>query len=113
MLPKFIKKFYSLRVQLVASVFLWISPALVLTFIVNQDWFWAYAPEWLRYYATSVPWDSFIVGMLALIAAWYGGEHFILRQVRALMRAVQRLASGDLQARSGLKEAEGEIGQLA
>jgi signal transduction histidine kinase/CheY-like chemotaxis protein/HAMP domain-containing protein len=113
MLPKFIKKFYSLRVQLVASVFLWISPALVLTFIVNQDWFWAYAPEWLRYYATSVPWDSFIVGLLALIAAWYGGEHFILRQVRALMRAVQRLADGDLQARSGLKEAEGEISQLA
>jgi HAMP domain-containing protein len=53
------------------------------------------------------------VGLLALIAAWYGGEHFILRQVRALMQAVQRLAGGDLEARSGLKKAEGEIGQLA
>ena len=99
--------------QLVASVFLWISPALVLTFIINQDWFWRYAPEWLRPYALSVPWESFIVGVLALIAAWNGGENFILRQVRALTRAVQRLADGDLQARSGLKAAEGEIGLLA
>jgi signal transduction histidine kinase/CheY-like chemotaxis protein/HAMP domain-containing protein len=99
--------------QLVASVFLWISPALVLTFIINQDWFWRYAPEWLRPYALNVPWESFIVGILALIAAWNGGENFILRQVRALTQAVQRLAEGDLQARSGLKTAEGEIGLLA
>jgi signal transduction histidine kinase/ActR/RegA family two-component response regulator/HAMP domain-containing protein len=113
MITKLAKKFSSVRMQLVASVFLWISPALVLTFIINQDWFWRYAPEWLRQYATSLPWESFFVGLLALIAAWYGGEHFILRQVRALMRAVQRLAAGDFEARSGLKQAEGELGQLA
>ncbi len=113
MTVKLLKRFSSLRMQLVASVFLWISPALVLTFIINQDWFWRYAPAWLRPYALNVPWESFIVGMLALIAAWNGGENFILRQVRALTRAVQRLADGDLEARSGLKVAEGEIGQLA
>jgi signal transduction histidine kinase/CheY-like chemotaxis protein/HAMP domain-containing protein len=113
MISKLIKRFSSVRMQLVFSVFLWISPAVVLTFIINANWFWDYAPERLRYYALSVPWESFIVGVLALMAAWYGGEHFILRQVRALIRAVQQLASGDLQARSGLKEAEGEIGQLA
>ena len=113
MTAKLLKRLTSLRMQLVASVFLWISPALVLTFIINQDWFWRYAPEWLRPYALSVPWESFIVGVLALIAAWNGGENFILRQVRALTRAVQRLAEGDLQARSGLKAAEGEIGLLA
>jgi signal transduction histidine kinase/CheY-like chemotaxis protein/HAMP domain-containing protein len=113
MIAKLIKRFSSVRLQLVFSVFLWISPPLVLIFIVNQKWFWDFAPEWLRPYTMSVPWESFIVGVLALIAAWYGGEHFILRQVRALIRAVQRLASGDLQARSGLKAAEGEIGQLA
>ena len=113
MIPKLLKKFSSVRMQLVASVFLWISPALVLTFIVNQNWFWQYAPEWLRHYALNVPWESFIVGVLALMAAWYGGEHFILRQVRALIRAVQRLATGDFEARSGLKQAEGEIGLLA
>jgi signal transduction histidine kinase/CheY-like chemotaxis protein/HAMP domain-containing protein len=113
MIPQLVKKFSSVRMQLVASVFLWISPALVLTFIVNQNWFWDYAPDWLRRYALNVPWESFIVGVLALVAAWYGGEHFILRQVRALIRAVQRLTAGDFAARSGLKEAEGEIGLLA
>jgi len=113
MMPKIAKRFSSVRMQLVASVFLWISPALLLTFIVNQSWFWEYAPEKLRVYALSVPWESFFVGLLALIAAWYGGEHFILRQVQALTRAVLKLAGGDLKARSGLKEAEGEIGQLA
>jgi len=113
MIAKLIKRFSSVRLQLVLSVLLWISPALVLTFIINQKWFWAYAPEWLRPYASDLPWASFGVGLLALIAAWYGGEHFILRQVRALMQAVQRLAGGDLEARSGLKKAEGEIGQLA
>jgi len=113
MISNLVKKFSSVRMQLVASVFLWISPALVLTFIINQDWFWRYAPEWLRQYTTSLPWESFFVGLLALIAAWYGGEHFILRQVRALINAVQRLTAGDFESRSGLKQAEGEIGLLA
>jgi signal transduction histidine kinase/ActR/RegA family two-component response regulator len=113
MRQKGIKRFSSVRMQLVASVFLWILPALILTFIVNQSWFWEYAPAWMQQYALSVPWESFIVGVLALVAAWYGGEHFILRQVRALARAVARLSSGDLQARTGLHEVEGELGQLA
>ena len=67
----------------------------------------------VKQYALSVPWESFIVGMLALMAAWYGGEHFILRQVRALYQAVLRIAGGDLQARTGLEQVEGELGQLA
>ena len=113
MVAKLKKGFASVRVQLVASVFLWISPALVLTFIINQKWFWEFAPAWLKPYASGVPWESFVVGVLALVAAWYGGEHFILRQVQALTKAVQRLSSGDLQARTGLKSAEGELGQLA
>ncbi len=113
MITKLAKTFSSLRMQLVTSVFLWISPALVLTYIINQDWFWRFAPDWLKHYTLSVPWESFFVGLLALIAAWYGGEHFILRQVRALTRAVMQLASGNLKARSGLEDAEGEIGQLA
>ena len=99
--------------QLVASVFLWISPALALTFLVNQNWFWQYAPEWLQQYATSLPWESLIVGLLALFAAWYGGEHFILRQVRTLTQTAQKLAKGELQARTGLIQTEGELGSLA
>ncbi len=99
--------------QLVASVFVAIAPALVLTYLLNQDWFWQYSPEWLKQYAAGLPWASFMVGLLALMAAWYGGEHFILRQVRALADTAQRLTKGDWKARTGLKNAEGELGQLA
>jgi len=99
--------------QLVASVFVAIAPALVLTYIVNQTWFWQFAPNWMKTYALDVPWASFLVGLLALVAAWYGGEHFILRQVRALSAAAQRIAKGDLTARTGIKDRESELGQLA
>ncbi|HLX94222.1 MAG TPA: ATP-binding protein [Verrucomicrobiae bacterium] len=99
--------------QLVASVFVAIAPALVLTYLVNQTWFWAFAPHWLKQYALDVPWASFAVGLLALVASWFGGEHFILRQVRALSEAAQRFAKGDLTARTGLEPTEDEFGQLA
>ena len=113
MIKKIAKKFSTVRMQLVASVFVAIAPALVLTYIVNQSWFWQFAPNWLKEYALDVPWASFMVGLLALGAAWFGGEHFILRQVRALSSAAQRLAKGDLTARTGLKDQESELGQLA
>ncbi|MGD0744335.1 MAG: ATP-binding protein [Verrucomicrobiota bacterium] len=113
MIGKIAKTFSTVRMQLVASVFVAIAPALVLTYIVNQSWFWQFAPEWLKEYALDVPWASFLVGLLALGAAWFGGEHFILRQVRALSNAAQRLAKGDLTARTGLKDRESELGQLA
>src|ERR1700722_6530690 len=113
MIRKIVKRFSSVRMQLVASVFVVIAPALLITYVVNQSWFWSYAPEWLKPYTTDVPWASFTIGLLALIAAWFGGEHFFLRQVRALSEASQRLAKGDFSARTGLKEAEGELGQLA
>ncbi|MGA3284519.1 MAG: ATP-binding protein [Verrucomicrobiota bacterium] len=113
MIKKIARKFSTVRMQLVASVFVAIAPALVLTYIVNQSWFWQFAPEWMKEYALDVPWASFLVGLLALGAAWFGGEHFILRQVRALSTAAQRLAKGDLTARTGLKDTESELGQLA
>jgi nitrogen-specific signal transduction histidine kinase/ActR/RegA family two-component response regulator/HAMP domain-containing protein len=113
MIRKVKERFSSVRMQLVASVFVVVAPALLITYIVNQDWFWRFAPEWMKPYATDVPWASFTIGLLALIAAWFGGEHFILRQVRALLSAAHRLAKGDLNARTGLKESEGELGQLA
>ena len=92
--------------QLVASVFLWIAPALFLTYFMNQNWFWEYLPDGLRQYATEMPWTSFVVGLLALMAAWFGGERFILRQVRELAKVVRQIASGDLKARTGLKDTE-------
>ena len=113
MIKKILKKFSTVRMQLVASVFVAIAPALALTFLVNQSWFWEFAPKWLRQYALDVPWTSFAVGLLALIASWFGGEHFILRQVRALSAAAQRFAKGDLTARTGLEPTQDEFGQLA
>jgi signal transduction histidine kinase/CheY-like chemotaxis protein/HAMP domain-containing protein len=113
MIKKLLKKFSTVRMQLVASVFVAIAPALALTYLVNQPWFWAFAPAWLKQYALDVPWASFAVGLLALIAAWFGGEHFILRQVRALSDAAQRFARGDLNARTELESTEDEFGQLA
>ena len=59
------------------------------------------------------PWAGFVVGLLALIAAWFGGERFILRQVRTLSKAAQSLAAGDLSSRTGLSRETGELGDLA
>ena len=113
MVKKPVRKFSTVRMQLIASVFLWVSAALILTFIINQNWFWEFAPDWLRQYAITMPWASFFVGMLALMAAWFGGEHYILRQVRELAKALQQLSEGDLKTQTGLAEAKGELGQLA
>jgi signal transduction histidine kinase/ActR/RegA family two-component response regulator len=113
MIKKLAKIFSSVRMQLVASVFVAIAPVLVLTYIVNQTWFWQYAPDWLREYFVDVPWVSLTVGLLALMAAWFGGEHFILRQVQALSDAAKRLGKGDMSSRTGLHESSGELGQLA
>jgi PAS domain S-box-containing protein len=54
-----------------------------------------------------------VVALLALAAAWFGGEWFILRSMRVLVGASQRVGAGDLNARSGLGHDRGEIGQLA
>jgi signal transduction histidine kinase/ActR/RegA family two-component response regulator/HAMP domain-containing protein len=80
--------------QLVGSVFLLITPA------------------WLVMYIFDLPMSGFVVGVLALAASWFGGEHFILREVRALSSVAQRIAEGDLSARTGLKPSENELGQL-
>ena len=107
------KIFSGVRMQLAASVFVAIAPVLVLTYIVNQPWFWQFAPDWLRDYFINVPWVSLTVGLLALMAAWFGGELFILRQVRVLSDAAKRLGTGDMSSRTGLHNSPGELGQLA
>ena len=91
---KKIFRFSTLRMQLVGSVFLLITPA------------------WLLMYIFDLPLSGFVVGILALGASWFGGEHFILRQVRVLSSVAQRIAEGDLSARTGLKPSENELGQL-
>jgi signal transduction histidine kinase len=54
-----------------------------------------------------------LVGVVALAAAWIGGDVFILRRVQELVRAAQRLSRGDLTTRTGLPHGPGELGQLA
>jgi signal transduction histidine kinase/CheY-like chemotaxis protein/HAMP domain-containing protein len=58
-----------------------------------------------------------LAGLLAVAAvvlgiAWLVSDATVLRSVRALVRAADRLRAGDLSARSGLREAHGELGQL-
>ncbi|HXV44740.1 MAG TPA: cache domain-containing protein, partial [Anaerolineae bacterium] len=54
-----------------------------------------------------------LVGLLALLAAWFGGEAFILRRVKALVSATERVRQGDLGARTGLRYSRDELGYLA
>ena len=82
---KKILKFSTLRMQLVGSVFLLITPAGLLMYIFHLEF------------------SGFVVGLLALAAAWFGGEHFIMHQVRALSATANKIAGGDLSARTGLK----------
>lgn len=54
-----------------------------------------------------------LVGLLALAAAWFGSNIFILRQVNTLVKATKRLSAGDLKTRIGLLPGSNELGQLA
>ena len=70
-------------------------------------------PSLLFMYIYDLPMSGFVVGMLALVAAWMGGELFVRRQVQALSKTAQRIADGDLSARTGLNASRDELGQLA
>lgn len=54
-----------------------------------------------------------LVTILALTAAWFGSNLFILRWVNMLVSATKRLSAGDLSVRTGLPYGKGELGQLA
>src|SRR5512137_494011 len=87
--------FSGVRMRLVATVFVATAPACVVMYLFE------------------LPWMGFVVGLLALGAAWFGGEHFILREVRVLLMTARRLAAGDLTSRTQLPETQGELGELA
>src|SRR6266700_5225827 len=72
-------RFSSLRARLVGTVFV------------------AIAPAWVLMYHNKLPWSGFVVGLLALGAAWFGGERDILRQIRLLIQAAKRWPGGDLR----------------
>lgn len=54
-----------------------------------------------------------LAGLLTLLVAWFGGDAFLLRRVRALVQATKGLRTGDLSVRTGLRHAGDELGQLA
>lgn len=54
-----------------------------------------------------------IVSALAFLAAWFGANLFVLRQVHALTGIAKRLSGGELGARTGLSYGQGELGELA
>jgi signal transduction histidine kinase/HAMP domain-containing protein len=89
------KRFASLRVRLVGIVFLAVAPALVL--LVHNG----------------LPLLGFIIGLVALAAAWFGGELFVLRKINSLLIATEALASGRLNTRTGLGTESTELGDLA
>src|SRR6516225_8897078 len=98
-------RFSSLRARLVGTVFLAVAPAWILMYFLlkgtgtDQDLAWILL--------------SVAVGLLSLVAAWVGGERFVLRQVRVLSRAARQLAAGDLSSRTGLSREPSELGDLA
>lgn len=53
-----------------------------------------------------------VVAVMALFAAWIGGDWFFLRQVTALIRASRRISAGDLSARTGSPRGRDELSQL-
>jgi len=81
--------------KLVGTVLLLILPALLVLYIYD------------------LPMSGFVVGFLALAAAWMGGEYFVRRQAHALSETAQKIADGDLAARTGLPASGDELGQLA
>lgn len=54
-----------------------------------------------------------LVLVLGLLIAWLGARALVLDPIRSLIAATERLAAGDLAARTGLAGAGGEIGHLA
>ncbi|MFN8637635.1 MAG: ATP-binding protein [Chloroflexota bacterium] len=50
--------------------------------------------------------------LLALLAAWFGGERLVVGQIRRVVLAAERIARGDLKARAGLHDEGGVLGRL-
>jgi signal transduction histidine kinase/CheY-like chemotaxis protein/HAMP domain-containing protein len=90
---------------LVGTVFLAIAPAWVLVYFMAKGMGAEHELHWTLMAGA--------IGLLALAAAWFGGERFVLRQVRTLSKAAGRLAAGDLSSRANLSKERSEMGTLA
>jgi PAS domain S-box-containing protein len=54
-----------------------------------------------------------VVTLLGVATAWIGSEFLLLRRLRALVAAANRLRLGDLSVRTGVPHGPGELNQLA
>jgi serine phosphatase RsbU (regulator of sigma subunit) len=54
-----------------------------------------------------------IVTLLAIAAAWVGGDALVLRRVRALLDATRQVEAGNLAARTHVRYGSDEVGKLA
>ena len=53
-----------------------------------------------------------VATLLLLLGAWYGTELFVLRSIRTLLDAARRVRSGDLSARTRLRQGNDELSQV-
>jgi signal transduction histidine kinase len=54
-----------------------------------------------------------LAAVLALVTAWCVAEFTLLRRLKGLMTATERLKTGDLSTRTGMNPEDGELGRLA
>jgi signal transduction histidine kinase/HAMP domain-containing protein len=54
-----------------------------------------------------------VLSALALAAAWLGADIFVLRRIRDIVAATEKVAGGDLGARTKLPYERSELGQMA
>ncbi|GAA6624052.1 ATP-binding protein [Scytonema sp. NUACC26] len=53
------------------------------------------------------------VTILALVAAWVGGDVFLIRKIKSLVQTTEQLRQGKMSARTHIARDLGELGQLA
>lgn len=73
----------------------------------------AIAPALGLMFQTGELWLGLLAGGLALLTATISSGEFVVRPIRRLLAATERLAQGDLAVRTGLNDEPGELGELA
>ena len=74
-------------------------------------------PEWVAFEDVNRITQAHLLALgavivLALLAAWWGGERLVVGMIRKVVLAAERIARGDLRARAGLHHVAGELGRL-
>ncbi len=84
------------------------SPAFRVVVGIPQDWAYHAANAALLRNLLALG----VVAILGLVAAWFLADHFVMRRLRGLMLAAERVGSGDFNARAGLPHDETEFGRV-